>query len=130
MPVKVAEKSSPAPARDADGKFLPNTSGNPSGRPPGTKNKSVALKRALEEKLTERLDKDAMAILNKAISMAKAGDKTMIKLLLENLLVPLKLEDNKASSGLGNIQIIVNPMQQQERVIDAQVLEPEESNND
>ena len=54
----------------------------------------------------------------------------MIKLLLENILVPLKLEDNKASSGLGSIQIIVNPMQPEGRVINAEVHEQIEQDSD
>lgn len=121
--------SSPA-SRANDGTFLPGKSGNPNGRPKGP-NKSVAIKKALELKLTERLDKDAIQILNKAISMAKAGDRVMIKFLLENLLVPLKLEDNKVSSGLGNIQIVINPMAQPQRnIIDAQVSEQDEPDYD
>lgn len=97
--------------RDARGRFIPGKSGNTGGRSKGSASKSVALKKALESKLTQRLDKDALLILDKAITMAKAGDKTMIKLLLDKLLPPLKAEDTKTSGGIGNIQIIVNPMQ-------------------
>jgi len=100
--------------RDNRGRFVPGQTANPKGRGKGSANKSVALKKALETKLTQRLDKDALVILNKAIEMAKAGDKTMIKLLLDKLLPPLKAEDNKTSGGIGNIQIIVNPMQLKE----------------
>lgn len=64
-------------------RFTPGQSGNPKGRPAGSRNKvTLAM-----EKL---LDKDARAITNKAISLAKAGDTVALRLCLERIYPPRK----------------------------------------
>ena len=61
--------------------FEPGQSGNPNGRPPGSRNKTtVAIEKLLEE--------DAETIVKKAIEMAKSGDTALIKLCLSRLSPP------------------------------------------
>lgn len=63
--------------------FKDGTSGNPQGRPKGSKNKITLQKLMLEEQLRDA-SKDRMGdVLNKAFELALAGDRTMLKLLLE-----------------------------------------------
>jgi Family of unknown function (DUF5681) len=59
--------------------FEEGRSGNPAGRPKGSRNRATA---ALEK----ILDGDAEAILNKAVEMAKDGDPVAMRLCLDRLI--------------------------------------------
>ena len=61
--------------------FKPGHSGNPSGRPVGSRNKATLAMQAL-------LDGDGEALTRKAIELAKAGDMQALKLCLDRLLPP------------------------------------------
>jgi hypothetical protein len=63
--------------------FKPGKSGNPSGKPKGARNKTTLAMEAL-------LDGEAEAITRKAIEMAKAGDTTAMRLVMERLMAPRK----------------------------------------
>ena len=63
--------------------FRPGQSGNPDGRPKGSRNKATLAMEAL-------LDGEAEAITRKAIEMAKEGDMTAIRLCLERILPTIK----------------------------------------
>ena len=58
--------------------FQPGQSGNPNGRPPGSRNKSKLALEAL-------LDGEAEALTRKAVEMALAGDTTAMRLCLERI---------------------------------------------
>ena len=61
--------------------FEPGQSGNPNGRPRGSRNKvTVAVEKLLEA--------DAETIVKKAIEMAKGGDTALIRLCLSRLSPP------------------------------------------
>ena len=63
--------------------FQPGQSGNPHGRPVGSRNKvTVAIERLLEER--------AEVIVDRAIHMATYGDKAMLRLCLDRLYAPRK----------------------------------------
>lgn len=96
----------PTQERDANGRFLKGVKPVGNSRK-GIPNKATAIKKLLEGKMYERLDKDAMQILNKAINMAKEGDRAMIKLLMERLMPALKSSNDDVERGTGGIQIIV-----------------------
>ena len=74
--------------------FLKGVSGNPAGKPKGARHKTSLAVEAL-------LEGEAENITRKAIEMAKAGDITAIKLVLERL-VPAKRE-REVYIELGNI---------------------------
>jgi hypothetical protein len=59
-------------------RFQPGQSGNPKGRPPGSRNKTTLAVEGL-------LEGDAEAITRKAIEKAKEGDATMIRLCLDRI---------------------------------------------
>ena len=69
--------------RDEKGRFVPGKSGNPNGRPVGSKNAITLLKQSLELQLREQASDDMAQVMRTAIELAKAGDRSMIKLLLE-----------------------------------------------
>ncbi|NDF11523.1 MAG: hypothetical protein EB060_01735 [Proteobacteria bacterium] len=63
--------------------FKPGQSGNPSGKPKGSRHKTTMAVQAL-------LEGEAEAISRKAIELALMGDLTAIRLVLERVLPPRK----------------------------------------
>ncbi|NQV87596.1 MAG: hypothetical protein HQ492_11025, partial [Woeseiaceae bacterium] len=64
-------------------KFNPGRSGNPNGRPQGSRNKATLAIEAL-------LDGQSEALTQKAVEMALAGDMQALKLCLERVCPPRK----------------------------------------
>src|ERR1700689_3786133 len=64
-----------------DGQFSKGTSGNPSGRPPGSPNKSRLIMEA-------SLEGESQGLIRKAIKLALAGDTHALRLCLDRLLPP------------------------------------------
>jgi hypothetical protein len=77
----------PVPAgeqQDRDrGRFRPGVSGNPRGRPPGSRNHATLAAAAL-------LEGEAEAITRKAVELALAGDPVALRLCMERILPPLR----------------------------------------
>ena len=65
------------------GQYSKGTSGNPAGRPAGSRNKSTLLSE-------EMLEGQAAAIVQKAIDLALKGDTTALRLCLERISSPRK----------------------------------------
>jgi len=61
--------------------FKPGQSGNPAGRPKGSRNKAVLALEAL-------LDGEAEELTRKAIEMAMSGDSTAMRLVIDRLIPP------------------------------------------
>lgn len=73
-------KRATAPAgRRRGGQFAPGASGNPAGRPKGSRNKLTAA-------CFDLLAGDGEAIISKAIALAKKGDGVALRLCIERLL--------------------------------------------
>ena len=64
-------------------RFEKGKSGNPAGRPKGSKNAITLLKQSLELQLREQAAPDLGGVLDKCMELALDGDRQMIKLLLE-----------------------------------------------
>lgn len=104
-PSGVSKPESSPPTRSEKGTFLPGVSGNPAGRALGTQNKASVIKALIEDNISASLHKDALAIMQKAINMAKAGDTRMIKLLLGDMLASTRAPE--AFKGGGAVQVNV-----------------------
>lgn len=63
------------------GRFVAGTSGNPAGRPRGSRNRTTLAAQAL-------LDGEAEALTRVAINMALAGDMQALKVCLDRILPP------------------------------------------
>ena len=70
-------------AKPVSTRFQPGKSGNPAGRPKGSKNAITLLKQSLELQLREQAAPDLGAVLDKAVELALEGNPAMIKMLLE-----------------------------------------------
>jgi len=84
--------------------FKPGTSGNPAGRPAGSRGKAVNMLLAL-------MEGDASAITQAVIDAAKAGDLMAAKIILDRLIPPAKerpvsvdLPDISTSEGVSAAQ--------------------------
>jgi len=73
------KQSRPGAGRGGDGRFRPGVSGNPHGRPQGSRDRASVLAEQL-------LDGRAQALTEKAVELALAGDVTALRLCLERLL--------------------------------------------
>jgi len=73
------EKEQPPKKRGRQ--FAPGQSGNPAGRPAGSRNKATLAIDAL-------LDGEAAALTRKAITLAKAGDMQALKLCMDRIVPP------------------------------------------
>jgi len=76
------EKKTPSP-RTPKGRYPKGTSGNPSGRPPGSRNKSTLL-------LLAPLEQAADSLVQRAIAMALDGSVPALRLCIERLFPPCK----------------------------------------
>jgi hypothetical protein len=90
------EPTTGASARNEQHRFQKGTSGNPKGRPKGSLNKATVLAEQL-------LDGEAEEITRKCVELAKNGDRTALRLVMERLLPrrkgrPIHLELPKIES--------------------------------
>jgi len=69
--------------KNSAGQFAKGTSGNPAGRPPGSRNQTTLLMEAL-------LEGEAETLTRKVIELASAGDMNALRLCLDRLLPPRK----------------------------------------
>lgn len=102
--VEIAPDVTEVVTREDDGRFKKGVSGNPVGRPKGSRNKITLLKQSLELQLREQAAPDMGGVLAKAVELALEGDKAMIKLLLEQHMSKGVTEDAKVSEKVA-IQI-------------------------
>lgn len=90
-------------------KFTPGQSGNPAGKPPGSRHKATLAAEAL-------LDGEAVGLTRKAVEMALAGDGPALRICLERILparkdrpVSFALPDMKtAADAVGAMGAVAN----------------------
>ena len=88
--------------------WKPGQSGNPAGRPKGSKNNITLLRQALEGELRVQLGPHMAEVLNKCLQLAKDGNESMIKLLLDKTLPSSKAEDTGEESP--KVQIMIGKL--------------------
>jgi hypothetical protein len=80
---KGPEETGDAAGRKRDTRFKPGESGNPEGRPKGSRNATTLALEAL-------LDGEAETLTRKAIELGKGGDLTALRLCLDRIVPPRK----------------------------------------
>jgi hypothetical protein len=105
--------------------WKPGQSGYPAGRPKGSKNRITVQKLAIEEALRDQLNLEMPEILLKAIEMAKGGDRSMIKLLVEMTMSKPQTSDDEAE-GKERVKVTIRNLTLEhktpERVIEGKVI--------
>jgi hypothetical protein len=79
------EQEKQAGPRGPKGQFQPGKSGNPRGRARGSRNRATLLAASL-------LDRQAQDLVQQAIGLALAGDVVALRLCVERILAPRRLE--------------------------------------
>jgi hypothetical protein len=74
----------PDPRRGSDGRFRPGYSGNPVGRPLGSKRKQAA------HFILDRLAEEAPDVTEALLQRAKQGDRVMLKVYMDRVLGPAR----------------------------------------
>lgn len=90
--------------------FKPGQSGNPAGRPSGTRNVATMAAQAL-------LDGEAEALSRKALEMALNGDITAMRLCLDRIVPPKK--DSPVKVQLNRITSMSDAANAQSAILDA-----------
>lgn len=113
--------------RDEDGKLVPGgTSLNPEGRPPGSKNRLVSVKRKLELAVREGMSAGRIArIIAKMADLAESGDVKAARLILDKFISPAGGDDEVADKLPGGITIRIEnaTFAKTQPVIDATVVD-------
>ena len=71
--------------KSGKGQYTKGQSGNPSGRPKGTRDRATLIADELFNKALFGSDKKAEAIIAKAVYMAECGDTTCMRLCFERI---------------------------------------------
>lgn len=103
------------------GMFVKGHSGNPAGRPKGSKNKATLKRLAMEHKLDKILVKEAPKVLRIVVNAAKAGDMQAAKMVLQ----AVKLGDTEdAGRNQVNINItnLTRPEETSQVVIEGELV--------
>ncbi len=88
--------------------FPKGTSGNPLGKPKGTKNRKTILQERVDSALSLIILRDAPKVLRKVISMALEGDTVCLKILMDRLMPAKKAIEVTGKDGKDfGIKIVV-----------------------
>ncbi len=88
------------------GQFLPGKSGNPVGRPKGSKNKATIRRELALGKADKILHKALPSVVQKLVALAQEGDTTAMKLILDRTVAPKNLRGD-AEGGAHLVQITI-----------------------
>lgn len=105
-----ASKDAPIPTRRKPGNsaWKPGISGNPAGKPVGTKNKLTLYREAVLAKQEKKLLKELPEILDVVIAKSKEGDIQAIKLFLDRVMAAKKVADDNEEGSKGPPTININ----------------------
>lgn len=82
--------------REQGGRFRKGVSGNPAGRPRGSRNRSTEL-------LRELMQEGGEAVVRKLVEQAKSGDRVAIRLVVDRI-VPRVRDEHVVRVGLPEMQ--------------------------
>lgn len=85
-------------------------SGNPKGRPPGSKNAISLVKLQVEGEMRAQMQRDMPAIMSKIMELALDGNKEMLKLVYKSWVSGTKASEDEAPKE--KIQIVIGKLDQ------------------
>lgn len=112
-------------SKDITTQFKKGVSGNPRGRPKGSKNKSTILREAMLEKTDRMLSKEVPAVLHVVLNAAKGGDMAAAKMILDRAVPVKKAGADDDALPQGGIHISISNLTAPEHNVEATVIEGE-----
>lgn len=91
--------------RTSTGQFIKGVSGNPKGRPQGSKNKVTVLKLQAEEAFRDRNTDAIDAVLDLILHAALEGDKAARKMVWDACMSRANVSEDKAAGGKQQITV-------------------------
>jgi hypothetical protein len=91
--------------RTETGQFIAGTSGNPNGRPKGSKNKVTLLKLAAEEAFRDRNQNAIDAVLDQILGAALEGDTAARKMVWDACMSKAQVAEDKSAGGKQSITV-------------------------
>lgn len=91
--------------RNDEGQFVKGQSGNPLGRPKGSKNRVTLLKLAAEEAWREKNRAKLQEVLDMTLEDALQGDKAARKLIFDALVSKANVSEDKAAGQKQQITV-------------------------
>jgi len=91
--------------RNADGQFIEGVSGNPKGRPKGSKNRITLLKLQTEEAWRDRNQARLDTILDMILADALDGDKSARKMIFDAIVSKANVQEDKAAGQKQEIKV-------------------------
>jgi len=95
--------------------FQRGQSGNPNGRPKGSKNAITLIKLAIESELRARMRGDMAEVISKGLEMAKAGDKDLIKFFTSLWVSPARASGDE-DAPRDRVQIVIGRLNDEKQV--------------
>jgi hypothetical protein len=100
------QNTTPVVRDDSTGRFLKGVSGNPNGRPKGSKNKVTMLKLMVEEAVREDNADKMLQVANLIVNQALEGDKDSQKLVWASIMSKSAADNTVA--GKESVQINIS----------------------
>lgn len=91
--------------RNAEGQFIEGVSGNPKGRPKGSKNRITLLKMQTEEAWRERNQNALDAVLDLILQDALDGDKAARKMVFDAVISKANVQEDKSAGNKQEIKV-------------------------
>ena len=91
--------------RNADGQFVAGSSGNPKGRPKGSKNRITLLKMQTEEAWRDRNQYRLDVVLDMILQDALDGDKAARKMIFDAVISKANVQEDKSAGQKQTINV-------------------------
>lgn len=112
----------PTPERDDAGKFPQGVSGNPVGRPKGSKNKVTLMKLMAEEAVRTKNEDRMLEVADLVIERALEGDFRCSKLVWEAIMSRSSADDASKAREKVEIKLNLGSSRPEKEVLDAEAM--------